>query len=95
MPSKYTFLCSKSHIAPLQKWHKYHAIQISTHSPQKPLTLTDRWISVKLMRYLWPLLLVYDSLNVTVNVCASNLHEVEKSFICQPVSLFGCYVLHC
>lgn len=75
--------------------HFYSAIsfhdmfQISRHSSQKPLIFTHRWISIKfwlLMRYLWPLLLAYNGVNV--NVCASNLHELEKSFVCQPVSLF-------
>lgn len=69
--------------------------QISMHLSQRPLTLTHRWISIYivLMRYSWPLLLVYNRLDVNVNVSASNLHELVQFHL--SVSLFLSFDLMC
>lgn len=58
------------------------------------LTFTHSWISKLyiLMRYVWPLLLLHNRLNVNINMCTSDLHEIEQ---CQSVSLPSLDVLHC
>lgn len=51
--------------------------------------------SLKLMRYLWSLLLAYNRLDVNVNVRAANPHELKQNVIADPVSLFRLYMFHC
>lgn len=52
-------------------------------------------LSSVLLRHVRLLLLVYQRMNVSVNVCASKLHDLEQSFICLPVSLLSLDAFHC